>query len=130
MADPVVLISAFEVPARQAAHFIAAWERSRDCMRSQPGCIETAVHQALTPDTDFLFVSIACWQAAEAFTAAARSAGFREPAAGLAEVTSPAGPVPVCPDVMAPNRVACQPTGDGRKVCRYGSRPPQASQLH
>lgn len=85
MADPVVLISAFEVPARQAAHFIAAWERSRDCMRSQPGCIETAVHQALTPDTDFLFVSIACWQAAEAFTAAARSAGFREPAAGLAD---------------------------------------------
>jgi heme-degrading monooxygenase HmoA len=84
MTEPVVLINAFEVPAGQAGQFIAAWEQTRDFLQSQPGYIETALHQALTPDADFLFVNIARWQTAEAFTAAIRSAGFRESASGLA----------------------------------------------
>jgi hypothetical protein len=31
MAEPLVLINAFEVPAAEAEKFIAAWEQSRDC---------------------------------------------------------------------------------------------------
>jgi heme oxygenase (mycobilin-producing) len=84
MTEPVVLINAFEVPAGQADAFIAAWETSRDFLQSQPGYLETALHQALAPDAEFLFVNIARWQSADAFTAATRSAGFRESAAGLA----------------------------------------------
>lgn len=82
--EPVVLINAFEVPAGQAGHFIAAWEETREYLRTQPGYIETALHQALAPDADFVFVNIARWQTAEAFGAALGSAGFRQSAAGLA----------------------------------------------
>jgi heme-degrading monooxygenase HmoA len=83
MTEPVVLINAFEVPADQAERFIAAWEASRDFPQTQPGYIETALHQALAPDAEFLFVNIARWQSAEEFTVAIRGPGFRESAAGL-----------------------------------------------
>jgi heme oxygenase (mycobilin-producing) len=84
MAEPVVLINAFEVPAEEADQFIAAWEKSRDFMQAQPGYVDTALHQAVTPGAHFQFVNIARWQTAEAFTAATQSHGFRESAAGLA----------------------------------------------
>jgi len=84
MAEPVVLINAFEVPPGQAGAFIAAWEKTRDFLQSQPGYIETALHQALTPDADFLFVNIAHWQTAEAFMGAMGSAEFRDLAADFA----------------------------------------------
>jgi heme oxygenase (mycobilin-producing) len=82
--EPVVLINAFEVEPGQAEAFIAAWEQSRDFLQSQPGYIETALHQSLTPDADFLFVNVARWETPEAFMAAISSAGFREPAAVMA----------------------------------------------
>lgn len=88
MTEPVILINAFEVPADQADKFIAAWEQTRDFLQSQPGYIETALHQALMPGADFLFVNIARWQTAEAFTTALGSVGFRESAAGLADYGS------------------------------------------
>lgn len=87
MTEPVVLINAFEVPADQAENFIAAWEQTREFLRSQPGYIETALHQALTPDADFLFVNIARWETPEAFGAAIGSAGMRAASAGLAGYT-------------------------------------------
>ncbi|HEX3922839.1 MAG TPA: hypothetical protein VHY31_11185 [Streptosporangiaceae bacterium] len=58
MAEPVVLVNSFEVPAGQAEEFIAAWE--------------------------FQFVNVARWQSAETFAAATMSAGFGQAAAGLA----------------------------------------------
>jgi heme-degrading monooxygenase HmoA len=84
MTEPVVLINAFEVPADQAADFIAAWEATREFLVTQPGYIETALHQALTPGADFLFVNIARWETPEAFGAAIGSDGMRAAAAGLA----------------------------------------------
>jgi heme-degrading monooxygenase HmoA len=84
MAEPVILINAFEVPAADAEEFIAAWEKARDYLESQPGYIDTALHQAMTPGADFQFVNVARWRAAEDFLAAIQSAGFREPGAGLA----------------------------------------------
>jgi len=84
MAEPVVLINAFEVPARDAGKFIAAWEKTRDYLEIQPGYLDTALHQSLNPGADFHFVNIARWVTAEDFTAAIQSAGFRAAAVGLA----------------------------------------------
>ena len=48
MSDPVVLINSFEVPATDAESFITAWEKVRDYLRTQPGYIDTMLHQSLT----------------------------------------------------------------------------------
>ena len=58
MAEPLVLINVFEVPADEAEQFIAAWEKTHDYLKSQPGYIDTALHQAVTPDADFQFVNV------------------------------------------------------------------------
>jgi len=47
MADEVILINAFEVPAEDAEAFIAAWEKTRDYLRTQPGYVDTALHQVV-----------------------------------------------------------------------------------
>lgn len=84
MAEPLVLINAFEVPGGEAEQFIAAWEKTRDYLKTQPGHMDTALHQAVTPGADFQFVNIAPWRTAEEFSAATQSPGFRQSAAGLA----------------------------------------------
>lgn len=84
MAGAVILINAFEVPAADADAFITAWEKTRDYLSTQPGYIDTALHQAVTPDAEFQFVNVARWASAGDFAAATRSPGFRESAAGLA----------------------------------------------
>lgn len=84
MAEPLVLINAFEVPAADTERFIAAWEQSRDYLSSQPGYVDTALHHAVTPNADFQFVNIARWNTMEDFLAVTQSPGFREAAAGLA----------------------------------------------
>lgn len=84
MAEPVVLINSFEVLDSEAETFIAAWRRARDYLESQPGYVDTALHQAVTPGADFQFVNIARWATAEDFMRAIQSPGFREAAADLA----------------------------------------------
>jgi heme oxygenase (mycobilin-producing) len=84
MAEPLVRINAFEVPADQAEQFIAAWEQTRDYLQSQPGYVDTVLHQAVTPTADFQFVNVGRWQSAQEFSAATQSPGFRQVAAGLA----------------------------------------------
>jgi heme-degrading monooxygenase HmoA len=84
VAEPLTLINAFEVPGEQAEQFIAAWEKTRDYLATQPGYVDTALHQAIMPGADFQFVNIAHWQTAEDFRAAIQSPGFLESAAGLA----------------------------------------------
>jgi len=84
MTDAVVLICSFEVPAADAEAFIAGWEKTRDFLQTQPGYIDTALHQAFASHAEFQFVNVARWRSAEEFTAATRSPGMREAAAGLA----------------------------------------------
>ena len=84
MAEPVILINAFEVPAGDAEKFVAAWEKTRDYLRTQPGYVDTALHQALKPDAEFQFVNVARWRTAGDFMTAMQSPGFLESAAGLA----------------------------------------------
>jgi heme-degrading monooxygenase HmoA len=84
MAESVTLINSFEVPVDEADRFIAAWETTRDYLATQPGYVDTALHQAVSPGTEFQFVNIAHWRSAEDFAAATRSPGFREAAAGVA----------------------------------------------
>jgi heme oxygenase (mycobilin-producing) len=85
MAEAVILINAFEVPAGDTENFVAAWEKTRDYLQTQPGYVDTALHQAATPDAEFQFVNIARWRTADDFMAATQSPGFRESAAGLAD---------------------------------------------
>src|SRR6266567_1162219 len=73
MTEPVTLINAFEVPATNADAFVAAWQEVRDYLRSQPGYIDTVLHQSITPDAEFQFVNVARWQTAEDFLAATQS---------------------------------------------------------
>jgi heme oxygenase (mycobilin-producing) len=84
VAEPVVLINSFEVPPPDAENFITAWEKTRDYLESQPGYIETALHQAVTPGAEFEFVNIARWRTPQDFMAAIQSPGFAQAAAGLA----------------------------------------------
>jgi heme-degrading monooxygenase HmoA len=84
MDEPVTLINSFEVPPDAASDFIAAWERARDYLETQPGYVDTALHQSLTPEADFQFVNIARWRSAADFAAAIQSPGFGASAAGLA----------------------------------------------
>jgi heme oxygenase (mycobilin-producing) len=88
MSEPVTLINAFEVPAADAADFIAGWERTRDYLEQQPGYIDTALQQAFAPDAEFQFVNVAHWRSAEDFAKALGSPGFREAAVGLAQYPS------------------------------------------
>ena len=83
MAEPLVLINVFEVPAGEAEQFIAAWEKMRDYLKSQPGYIDTALHQAIAPDADFQFVNVAHWRTAEEFLAATQTPEFLDSAVGL-----------------------------------------------
>ena len=82
MAEPLVLINAFEVPREEAERFIATWEKMRD-LASQPGYVDTARHEAVTPGADLQFVNIARWQSAVNFQAATQSPGFRSPPQAL-----------------------------------------------
>ena len=84
MSDPVVLINSFEVPIMDAESFITAWEKVRDYLQTQPGYLDTTLHQSFTPDAEFQFVNVAHWRIADDFTATTRSPGFRVAAAGLA----------------------------------------------
>jgi heme-degrading monooxygenase HmoA len=81
----LVLINAFEVPAGRDEDFIRGWEAARDYLEAQPGYVDTALHQAISPDADFRFVNIARWESAAAFQAAVQSPAFREVSEALAE---------------------------------------------
>src|SRR5260370_12086112 len=83
MAEPLVLINVFEVPAGEAEQFIAAWEKMRDYLTSQPGYIDTALHQAIAPDADFQFVNVAHWRTAAESLAATQQPEFLDSAAAL-----------------------------------------------
>lgn len=78
----VTLINIFEVPAGDEDEFIAAWEKTRDYLKTYPAHIETALHKSLH-DAQFRFVNIARWTSEEEFNAAVTSQGFAEAAAGL-----------------------------------------------
>ena len=73
----VTLINIFEVPAGDETEFIAAWEKTRDYLKTFPAHIETALHQSLHDDR-FRFVNIAHWASEDEFNAAVGSQGFQE----------------------------------------------------
>ena len=78
----VTLINIFEVPAGDEAEFIAAWEKTRDYLKTFPAHIETALHQSLHDDR-FRFVNIAHWASEDEFNAAVGSQGFQEAASEI-----------------------------------------------
>jgi heme-degrading monooxygenase HmoA len=85
----VTLINIFEVPAGDEDEFIAAWEKTRDYLKTFPAHIETALHQSLH-DTQFRFVNIAHWTSEDEFNAAVGSQEFREAVSDLRWPSHPA----------------------------------------
>jgi len=85
----VTLINIFEVPAGDEDEFIAAWERTRDYLKTFSAHIETALHQS-RHDTQFRFVNIAQWTSEDEFNAAVGSQGFRDAASDLRRPFHPA----------------------------------------
>jgi heme-degrading monooxygenase HmoA len=83
--DHLVLINAFEVPEGQEEAFIRGWEATRDYLQTQSGYVDTALHQAVSPEPDFRFVNVGRWENAQAFQAAIQSPGFRAVSQALAD---------------------------------------------
>jgi heme oxygenase (mycobilin-producing) len=86
--EPLILINAFEVPEGSEDEFIRGWEAARDYLQTQPGYVDTALHQAVSPDPDFRFVNVGRWRTPQNFRAAISSEGFRAAAQGLARFAS------------------------------------------
>ena len=70
MHNSVVLINTFEVPQGKEAETLAAWQKSRDFLKTQPGYIGTRLHQNINPNGKYHFVNVARWRSAEEFKAA------------------------------------------------------------
>ncbi len=70
MHNSVVLINTFEVPQGKEAETLAAWQKSRDFLKTQPGYISTRLHQNIDPNGKYHFVNVARWRSAEEFKAA------------------------------------------------------------
>jgi heme oxygenase (mycobilin-producing) len=83
--DPggVVLINAFEVPPDGDESFLAAWEQTRQFLRTRPGYLGTRLHSSISPDADFRFVNVGRYESPQAFQAAVGQPGFRQVAAGI-----------------------------------------------
>jgi heme oxygenase (mycobilin-producing) len=90
--QPVVLINAFKTPPEDGNRFLAAWDKIREYLETQPGYIDTAIHQSIIPGADFQFVNVAHWASAAAFHAAIGSPGLVERAAALADYKPHASP--------------------------------------
>jgi heme-degrading monooxygenase HmoA len=83
--QPLVLINAFEVPEDREEEFIRGWEATRDYLQTQPGYVDTALHQAVSPNPDFRFVNVGRWESPQEFQAAIQSPGFRDASRALAD---------------------------------------------
>jgi heme-degrading monooxygenase HmoA len=83
--QPLVLINAFEVPEGREEEFIRGWEATRDYLQTQPGYVDTALHQAVSPNPDFRFVNVGRWESPQAFQQAIQSPGFREASRALVD---------------------------------------------
>jgi heme-degrading monooxygenase HmoA len=79
------LINAFEVPEGQEDEFIRGWEATRDYLQTQPGYVDTALHQAVSSNPDFRFVNVGRWESPQPFQQAIQSQGFREATRALAD---------------------------------------------
>ena len=72
-AEPVTLINAFVVPAGKEDEAGKFWQNAADFMKTQPGYISTALHQAILPDAKFHLVNVAKWESAEAYQNASKA---------------------------------------------------------
>jgi heme-degrading monooxygenase HmoA len=83
--QPLILINSFEVPEGREDEFIRGWEATRDYLQTQPGYVDTALHQAVSPNPDFRFVNVGRWESPQAVEQAIQSPGFREASRALAD---------------------------------------------
>lgn len=70
MQNSVVLINTFEVLQGKEAEALAAWQKARDFLKTQPGYISTRLHQNIDPNGKYHLVNVARWRNMEDFKAA------------------------------------------------------------
>jgi hypothetical protein len=75
-------VNIFEMPTGDQDEFIAAWQKTRDCLMTPPTHLETALRQSLHAGR-FPFVNIAQWTPEDEFNAAVGSQGFPEAGSDL-----------------------------------------------
>src|SRR5436190_3961270 len=76
VAQSVVLINAFEVPAGRDEEFLVTWEHARDWLRAQPGYLGTRLHRSLDPGAEFRYVNRGTFRTSAEFTSAISSPAF------------------------------------------------------
>jgi heme-degrading monooxygenase HmoA len=74
---PVTLINSFVVPAGRDDAFMALWNEASGYFRAQPGFVSLRFHRAVSPDADYRYVNVACWESQADFAAAHNSEEFR-----------------------------------------------------
>jgi heme-degrading monooxygenase HmoA len=91
MAEAFVLINTLEVQPADDDEFVANWEVAREYLQEQPGYIDTALHQAVSPNAEFRSVNIAHWASPQHFQEAVQSEGFESPTEKLERFKSHPG---------------------------------------
>jgi len=64
-ADKPDLWSAAESSNR--SEVVRGWEATRGSLQTQPGYVDIALHQAVSPSPDFRFVNVGRWESPQAF---------------------------------------------------------------
>ncbi|MDJ0684021.1 MAG: antibiotic biosynthesis monooxygenase family protein [Alphaproteobacteria bacterium] len=72
-AAEVTLINVFEVPGGQRDAVVAGWEKARDFLSEQPGYIETALHESISPESRFQLINVARWADPQSFQSAVQA---------------------------------------------------------
>lgn len=69
MAEPLVLINLFSMPADMVDRFVDNWEANISRASGAPGFRGTRLHRAIDPDAEFPIVNIARWDSVEEWQA-------------------------------------------------------------
>lgn len=97
MAEPLVLINLFSMPADMVDRFVDNWEANISRASGAPGFRGTRLHRAIDPDAQFPVVNIARWDSVEEWQATvAEHFSAVGPGSGPAPSSS-AGRGPVAP---------------------------------
>jgi heme-degrading monooxygenase HmoA len=65
------------VPAGRDDAFMELWNEGSSYFRTQPGFVSLRFHRALSPDADYRYVNVACWETQADFAAAHGTDEFR-----------------------------------------------------
>ena len=81
----VILINPFEVPSGKEEECLKMWDEAAEFLKTQPGYINTKLHQSILPDSKFHFINVAEWETPESFFNAVQTEEFQKITQGTME---------------------------------------------